>query len=113
MYHFYAKHSTNFYGKVNLLLKILCVSHYLIVIFLQILHQFVTNCLNMAVNSYGYKSIAFPSLGTGRLDYPPGQVAREMFNAVATHYQSNPQSTLQDVLFVLYHRDYATVAVII
>ncbi|CAC5399477.1 unnamed protein product [Mytilus coruscus] len=61
---------------------------------LQILNAFINNCMVTASQSR-CTSIAFPSVGTGRLNYPPGEVANEMFKAVGQYFQ-NPLQAFQN-----------------
>lgn len=104
---------------------------------LQILSKFINNCM-VTASQNGCTSIAFPSIGTGRLNYPPGEVANEMFKAVGQYfqnplqafqnsttyqqnmvqmyggmYQHQPQHvpTVKEVDFVLYHKDVTTIKV--
>lgn len=66
----------------------------------------------VTAQGHRFASIAFPSMGTGKLCYPPGQVADVMFDTVAQYYQSYPGYNPQEVYFCLFHRDFTTVKVI-
>lgn len=105
---------------------------------LQILSKFINNCM-VTASQNGCTSIAFPSIGTGRLNYPPGEVANEMFKAVGQYFQNPVQAfqnsttyqqnmvqmyggmyqqhqpqhvpTVKEVDFVLYHKDVTTIKV--
>ncbi|CAG2228086.1 PARP10_14_15 [Mytilus edulis] len=61
---------------------------------LQILSKFIINCMVTATQRR-CTSIAFPSIGTGRLNYPPGEVANEMFKSVGQYFQ-NPLQAFQN-----------------
>jgi O-acetyl-ADP-ribose deacetylase (regulator of RNase III) len=69
------------------------------------LETFVTECLNIASKS-GHASIAFPSLGTGKLRYPVDKVAQQMFSCVDAFSSSTTKSSVKQVLFVIYNRDH-------
>lgn len=56
-------------------------------------------------------SILFCAMGTGQLKYPTDLVAMLMYQAVIDFDKSNPSSTLKDVRFVLYQKDYFTIKV--
>jgi len=57
-------------------------------------------CLTKAASS-GHKTLAFPALGTGRLQYNKRTVANAMFDAVEYYSASNPRSpSITEVLFV-------------
>ncbi|XP_063405420.1 protein mono-ADP-ribosyltransferase PARP14-like [Mytilus trossulus] len=101
---------------------------------LQTLSKFINNCM-VAATQRGCTSISFPSVGTGRLNYPPGEVANEMFKAVGQYFQNPLQAfqnsttyqqnmtqmygmfqhqlqhvpTVNKVVFVLYHKDVTTI----
>ncbi|KAL3843095.1 hypothetical protein ACJMK2_021048 [Sinanodonta woodiana] len=61
----------------------------------------VTKCLDM-LHSDGLHSIAFPSIGTGGFNYPVGDVASAMFEAIKQFGEKNPHYKLR-VNVVLYH----------
>ncbi|CAC5408901.1 unnamed protein product [Mytilus coruscus] len=71
---------------------------------IKILETFITECLNVSTKKK-HKSIAFPSLGTGKLGYPVDQVAKHMFSCIESFTGSAPTSTIKDVLFVVYDQD--------
>jgi O-acetyl-ADP-ribose deacetylase (regulator of RNase III) len=56
-------------------------------------------------------SIVFCAMGTGQLQYPTDLVARIMYQAVIDFDKSHPQSSLKEVKFVLYQKDFATIKV--
>ena len=70
----------------------------------------MTGCLAVADNK-GCKSIAFPAMGTGQLGYPKDLVARHMYSSVDQFSLQNPSSSVTEVLFVLYIKDYQTIQV--
>ena len=69
------------------------------------METFVTECLNIASKD-GHASIAFPSLGTGKLRYPVDKVAQQMFSCVEAFSSSTTKSPVKQVLFVIYDRDH-------
>jgi len=50
-------------------------------------------------------SIAFPAVGTGHLQFPHGLAARVMFEEVKSFSATNPQTSINRILFVIYHTD--------
>jgi len=60
----------------------------------------VDHCLTKAASS-GHKTLAFPALGTGRLEYNKRTVANAMFDAVENYSASNPKNRVTEVLFVM------------
>lgn len=67
---------------------------------LEILAASVVQCLN-EMEKDGYKSIAFPALGTGKLGYPYYPVARTMTNLIHAYGKKNPQTKIERVHFLL------------
>ena len=67
----------------------------------KLLNRFVTNCL-YAAHERNYKSIAFPALGTGALDFPPDVVATEMMKMIEEFRNRYPHSTLSKIRIVIY-----------
>lgn len=53
----------------------------------------------------GYKSIAFPALGTGKLVYSYYPVARTMTNLIHAYGKKNPQTKIKRVYFFLYDEE--------
>lgn len=78
--------------------------------FFQILETFITECLNVSTKKQ-HKSIAFPSLGTGKLGYPVDQVAKHMFSCIESFTESAPRSTITEILIVVYHQDHKSIKV--
>jgi len=64
----------------------------------------VDHCLTKAASS-GHKTLAFPALGTGRLQYNKRTVANAMFDAVENYSASNPRSRVAQVLVVIMPAD--------
>jgi poly [ADP-ribose] polymerase 10/14/15 len=69
--------------------------------------KIVLKCLQESTNS-GFFSLAFPALGTGYLNYSKEYVAKTMFAGVEKFNMNNPNSSVTDVKFVIYHADNAT-----
>lgn len=59
------------------------------------------------------RSIAFPSIGTGRLQYPCDIVADAMFETVYNFLECTESSTLECVIFVVYSKDHHAIKVLI
>ena len=57
----------------------------------------------LKVNELGGDSIAFPIIGTGKLSFPPHEACRIMLDEAVTVCKNNPQSSVKDVGFVLFH----------
>lgn len=72
--------------------------------------KFIDGCLNRA-HSNGMTSIAIPAIGTGLLGYPHSFVAETMFERVKTFSQNNKATTLKDVRFIVYDKDFDTIKV--
>lgn len=75
---------------------------------MKIMETFMKNCLKTADDN-GFVSVAFPALGTGNLGYPKNQVAKNMFSCVDKFSSSHPTSSVCDVRFVVYDKDYPTI----
>ncbi|XP_060593079.1 protein mono-ADP-ribosyltransferase PARP14-like isoform X3 [Ruditapes philippinarum] len=74
----------------------------------QALHKLMKDCMDEAENQ-GKTSIAFPAIGTGNLGFPRDIVATEMFSAVSKFSNSNPSSSLREVSFIVYQKDFQTI----
>ena len=61
-------------------------------------------CLGHA-HKLGMSTLALPALGTGRLGYPSAIVAKIISDAVLTFTSSNPNTSLNKVVIVVYHKD--------
>ena len=77
-------------------------------IILQVLKRLLTKCLQ-AASAQGMKSIAFPAIGTGTLQFPRTDVAEIYFDEVISYSQKNPRTSIKEVRFVLYDQDDPTV----
>lgn len=53
----------------------------------------------------GFKSIAFPALGTGKLGYPYYPVAQTMCNVIHAYGKKNPRTKIERVHFFLYDKE--------
>ncbi|XP_050399367.1 protein mono-ADP-ribosyltransferase PARP14 [Patella vulgata] len=71
---------------------------------LQVLEGSIEKCLHQAVKDK-LKNIAFPAIGSGILGYPHDKVAAKLFETVHKFGEENPDTTLTDVIFVMYHKD--------
>ncbi|KAK6185731.1 hypothetical protein SNE40_007899 [Patella caerulea] len=71
---------------------------------LQVLERSIEKCLHQAVKDK-LKNIAFPAIGSGILGYPHDKVAAKLFETVHKFGEENPDTTLTDVIFVMYHKD--------
>uniref|UniRef100_A0ABM0M7L8 Poly [ADP-ribose] polymerase 14-like n=1 Tax=Saccoglossus kowalevskii TaxID=10224 RepID=A0ABM0M7L8_SACKO len=76
----------------------------------QVLRKIMQNCLNTAAQS-GYKSIAFPAIGTGGLGFPRDVTAEIMYEEVIAYINDNPASSVSEIRFVVYDQDFATIQV--
>lgn len=81
-----------------------------VILYWQILRHFVLQCM-MAASEKRFKSIAFPAIGTGVLNFPPSVVAKVMFETVTLYKNQYPDCSLKTVEFVIYPKDTATVEV--
>lgn len=59
------------------------------------------NCLVQASEDK-METIAFPAIGTGKLNYPSEDVAATMINTVREFSEKYPGTTLLSVYFVIY-----------
>ncbi|KAK3610479.1 hypothetical protein CHS0354_016669 [Potamilus streckersoni] len=73
---------------------------------INILKVLTLMCLEKA-DQKGMSSIAFPALGTGKLEYPYRDVAWAMFEAVEEFKPTN--QNLKEVKFILYKQDQMTI----
>ena len=55
------------------------------------------------------KSIAIPAIGTGKLQYPCSQVSKIFFEDVTRYLTNHPSSIIDDIRFVVFGGDRATV----
>ena len=54
-------------------------------------------------------SIAFPVIGTGKLNFPPNEASRIMLEEIFNFCETNVSSTLKDIRFVVYQQDQALI----
>ena len=77
---------------------------------MQTFGKFVESCLRQAEKE-GISSIAFPSIGTGRLGYSVKDVARTMFQTVHKFAAERNDGCLKEVAFIMYHKDHKSLQV--
>lgn len=53
----------------------------------------------------GYKSIAIPAMGTGKIGYPHDKVAAYMYDLVEKFANNHKQSKVSEVIFVVHYKD--------
>ncbi|NXU75911.1 PAR15 polymerase, partial [Oreotrochilus melanogaster] len=70
----------------------------------KIFGNIVTKCLQIA-EELSLKSITFPAIGTGRLEYPKPYVAELLFEKVFDFSSKNGINSLQEVHFLLHPKD--------
>ena len=58
----------------------------------------------------GVKSIAFPVIGTGNLNFPRYAASRIMLEETISFCRANPGSKVQDIQFVVFKQDQALIA---
>ena len=56
-----------------------------------------------------FTSIAIPAIGTGSLHFPHQEVAKIFFEEATSDLTAHPKSAMNDVRFVVYSGDQATV----
>lgn len=61
-------------------------------------------CLKRASDSR-HTSIAFPAIGTGKLRYPPTIVSSEMYGGVERFIEDCPETSLRNIIFVIFPKD--------
>ncbi|XP_033754346.1 core histone macro-H2A.1-like isoform X2 [Pecten maximus] len=67
----------------------------------QLLEKTVKNCLTLA-DEKNLKSIAFPSIGSGRAGFPKQTAAQIILKAISNYFVTVMSSSLKQVYFVLY-----------
>ncbi|NWI42242.1 PAR14 polymerase, partial [Picathartes gymnocephalus] len=77
----------------------------------KVLGDIVTKCLEMA-EELSLKSITFPAIGTGRLEFPRSLVAKLLFDKVFEFSSENRVNSLEEVHFLLHTKDTANIQVI-
>ena len=75
----------------------------------QTLRAIVQKCLHKG-DELGAKSIAFPLIGTGNLNFPRDAASRIMLEETISFCQTNPGSKVQDIRFVAFEQDQALTA---
>ncbi|KAK3612487.1 hypothetical protein CHS0354_024457 [Potamilus streckersoni] len=73
----------------------------------EILKTYIKTCMNYALLT-GKKTIAFPTIGTGKIGYPGDAVARCFVHAIAEFSKAQSSGSLEEVIIVIYHRDSET-----
>lgn len=95
-------------------LKILQINHYVnytlkIIYEFQKIRDFLTDCFDKIKDLDNIESVALPSIGTGRLQYPPNIVAQTI-KSVGENI--GPKIGLKKILVVVYGKDHNTYSVI-
>ena len=75
----------------------------------QTLRALVQKCLQKA-EELGDKSVAFPVIGTGNLNFPRDAASKIMLEETVSFCQANPRSKVQDIRFVVFEQDQALTA---
>lgn len=70
----------------------------------------ITKCLEIA-EELSLKSITFPAIGTGNLEFPRPVVAKLLFDKVFEFSSKNRVNSLEEVHFLLYTKDTANIQV--
>lgn len=65
----------------------------------------MTECLEEANKHKMTKTLAFPTLGTGSLNYPPDQVAQVMADCIKDFDQRYQNKKLKRIIIVVYNQD--------
>ncbi|NXT67623.1 PAR14 polymerase, partial [Chaetops frenatus] len=76
----------------------------------KVLGDIVTKCLEMA-EELSLKSITFPAIGTGKLEFPRSVVAKLLFDKVFEFSSKNKVNSLEEVHFLLHTKDIANIQV--
>lgn len=71
------------------------------------LRKFVRNCL-IEAEKRRLNSIAIPAVGTGVLGFPSDLVVNSLFNEADKFSASNPNTTVNEIRFVIYDKDQKT-----
>lgn len=70
----------------------------------------ITKCLEIA-EELSLKSITFPAIGTGNLEFPRSVVAKLLFDKVFEFSSENRVNSLEEVHFLLHTKDTANIQV--
>ncbi|NWT65407.1 PAR14 polymerase, partial [Prunella himalayana] len=76
----------------------------------KVLGDIITKCLETA-EELSLKSITFPALGTGNLEFPRSVVAKLLFDKVFEFSSQNRVNSLEEVHFLLHTKDTANIQV--
>ncbi|NXS80180.1 PAR14 polymerase, partial [Erpornis zantholeuca] len=77
---------------------------------LKVLGDIITKCLEIA-EELSFKSITFPAIGTGKLEFPRSVVAKLLFDKVFEFSSKNRVNSLEEVHFLLHPNDTANIQV--
>ncbi|NXK58450.1 PAR14 polymerase, partial [Sylvietta virens] len=77
---------------------------------LKVLGDIITKCLEIA-EELSLKSITFPAIGTGNLEFPRSVVATLLFDKVFEFSGKNKVNSLEEVHFLLHTKDTANIQV--
>ncbi|NXY07931.1 PAR14 polymerase, partial [Pteruthius melanotis] len=76
----------------------------------KVLGDIITRCLEIA-EELSLKSITFPAIGTGKLEFPRSVVAKLLFDKVFEFSSKNRVNSLEEVHFLLHPKDTANIQV--
>ncbi|NWW21055.1 PAR14 polymerase, partial [Falcunculus frontatus] len=76
----------------------------------KVLGDIITRCLEIA-EELSLKSITFPAIGTGKLEFPRSVVAKLLFDKVFEFSSKNKVNSLEEVHFLLHAKDTANIQV--
>ncbi|NXW75116.1 PAR14 polymerase, partial [Hirundo rustica] len=76
----------------------------------KVLGDIITKCLEIA-EELSLKSITFPAIGTGNLEFPRSVVAKLLFDKVFEFSSKNRVNSLEEVHFLLHTKDTANIQV--
>ncbi|NXI80759.1 PAR14 polymerase, partial [Rhipidura dahli] len=74
----------------------------------KVLGDIITKCLEIA-EELSLKSITFPAIGTGKLEFPRSVVAKLLFDKVFEFSSKNRVNSLEEVHFLLHPKDIANI----
>ncbi|NWU30630.1 PAR14 polymerase, partial [Dyaphorophyia castanea] len=74
----------------------------------KVLGDIITKCLEMA-EELSSKSITFPAIGTGKLEFPRSVVAKLLFDKVFEFSSKNRVNSLEEVHFLMHPKDTANI----
>ncbi|KAL4232400.1 hypothetical protein ACF0H5_009968 [Mactra antiquata] len=76
----------------------------------QVLRKIMKDALELA-SKHNKRSIMFTAMGTGQLHYPTETVAMVMYDCVVQFDAEHPSTSLKEVKFILYQKDFPTIKV--